>query len=342
MVSVEEIDKIITEIISNVSTKCGHTIAEMHETLSKISYDDQFNQLTEKGLLNPLEIEDYNTKRQRLEDLDRYFDEHGTNDLMGGEVSMYEERGRIVDELFQYGRRLLDGYKTELPINLDDFRDKAGQRDEQFQFDSDSRDAVGTKDVFNSMGYQEREQIELQKDTVNVDTSLEMFTDDFGHEMGRYKDKRLLAMDNYFNGDTRHINHTISHDGYLKALDKETRKQVKDIDSLMEESPGLKYNTLLFRGGTFDIHTRVGETISFKGYVSTTFQQNVAKWYNEDKFGANMLYLIHAPKGTKGIVGNDDRFNNGFMEHEYVLPRNTKMRVININYETNVCEVVIE
>ena len=55
-----------------------------------------------------------------------------------------------------------------------------------------------------------------------------------------------------------------------------------------------------------------------------------------------MLYLIHAPKGTKGICGNDARFKNGFEEHEYVLPRNTKMKIIRIDYEKMVCEVVIE
>ena len=55
-----------------------------------------------------------------------------------------------------------------------------------------------------------------------------------------------------------------------------------------------------------------------------------------------MLYLIHAPKGTKGIAGNDERFDNGFMEHEYVLPRDTNMKVIRIDYENMICEVVIE
>ena len=133
MVSVEQIDKIITDIINNFSTKCGHTIGEMHEILNGMSYDDQFAQLKEKGYLNPLEekhilncIEDLSFNKKRHEQF------AGMDELT--DTIRLEEIERLENELFQYGRRLIEGYETEFPVNLEDYRDKAGQPDEQFDF----------------------------------------------------------------------------------------------------------------------------------------------------------------------------------------------------------------
>lgn len=351
IVSREQIEVVLDSVLGvGLDVKCGPTIAEMHSTLDKISYHDQYTQLTEKGYLNPLEEKDYNKKLERLQALDTYFDEHGTDDLMGAEESMYDEREQIVEELFSYGRRLVEGYETSFPVNLDDYRDKAGTPDNQYEMWEHSEyygEDVYTHDITTKLGDYEKETIENQLVSVNVNPNdTHIVTTEGG---GRYEildDERLLSMNDYFSGDVDHINYKISHEKYLDKLDNETKKHISNIDSLMEESSGLPYNTLLFRGGHFNIHTRVGETISFNGYQSTSFQHSTAQFYKEGGgFGEtddSMMYLIHAPKGTKGIAGNDSRFMNGFEEHEYVLPRNTKMKVINIDYEKKVCEVVIE
>ena len=342
MVSKEIINNIIDNVISAVVVKC-FTRAQIREKLAQYSYTDRYNQLKDKSLLNPLEDKDYVKKTERLKDLDDYFESHGTDDLIGAEVSMYEERGKIVDELFEYDRRLIEGYETSFPIDLKDYQDKAGQPDEQYQlYEEDEFGAYEyTYEITSRMGYHEEQTVEQQINTINVnpnDTHIVTTESGGGYEV--YDDNRLVSMNNYFSGDIDHINYEINNKKYLNKLENETRKNIKNIDSLIKESKGLPYNTLLFRGGHFNIHTRVGESIKFKGYQSTSFQQSVSKDYmfNDD----DMLYLIHAPKGTKGIAGNDDRFNNGFHEHEYVLPRNTKMKVIRIDYENNVCEVVIE
>ena len=115
---------------------------------------------------------------------------------------------------------------------------------------------------------------------------------------------------------------------------------MKTIDSLMNKSPGLLEDTILYRGGHFDIHLKPGDSFSFKGYISTTFQQSTSEIYKSEEF--DMTYVIHAPKGTKGICGGDSNFYNNNWEHEYVLPRNTKMTVLSIDYDTMTCEVVIE
>ena len=67
MVNVKDIEQIIDNIINNVSVKCGPTISEMHTILGEMSYEEQFAQLEEKGLLNPLEVDDFGYKTYRLE-----------------------------------------------------------------------------------------------------------------------------------------------------------------------------------------------------------------------------------------------------------------------------------
>jgi hypothetical protein len=328
------------EYINWIISKCA-TISDMKYELNSISFNDQFNQLKEKGLLNPLEEKDFLKSVEKLEKEKEDFENFKGNDFL---EQMHKETIKdLEDNLFSYGRRLIEGYPMSFPVNLDDYKDKAGQRDEQFpmwEYDEDLGEDAYTYDIKHKMGFHEEKQVELQEKAIQVDPDdVSTFINNDGELDVGFNDKRLESMDNYFAGDMNHINYDIYHEAYLNKLTNETRKHMKNIDSLMEDSTGLPYNTLLFRGGMFDIHTRIGETITFKGYTSTTFQHSVAEYYKPQD---GMLYLIHAPKGTKGLVGNDPRFNNGFEEHEYVLPRNTKMKVINIDYEKNICEVVIE
>ena len=332
MVDKSTIDKIFSDIVSTFNGKCHPTISEMHGILSEKSYEEQFNELNDGGLLNPLEVEHYqqllDSRRIYEEEWDK-FQENGGDDEFTTE--QYNKRFQeLDDEMFYYGRRLIEGLKPEnAPPDIDT---TGYQDDSEYNFVS-----ALIRDV-------EQRQIDSQRDNVKVDNSIEMYVDDFGNTVGRYNDKRLLAMNNYFNGDCQGINYHISHDGYLNALDKETRKQVKDIDSLMKESKGLVQDTVLYRGGHFDIHARVGDQLSFKGYQSTTFQKSTSDIYKEsdNDDGFNMTYIIYAPKGTKGICGSDDRFENNTWEHEYVLPRNTKYTIKSIDYDTMTVEVVID
>ena len=344
MVTVEEIEKIINNIINNVSIKCGHTVAEMHTMLGELSYDEQYNQLMEKGLLNPLEIDDFDYKTSRLKSLNNTLSElreqydPNDDDIFGlkAQIMLTEERiSGIEDELFMYGRRLIEGIKTkEVPqINKDNFVSDiqwGGNRGHNFEWETEQ-------------GELEKAQINAQRDSLGFNAD-NIFTEDGMHyNTDTYEGKSALAMDNYFNGDSQHINHTISHDGYMKALNNQQKTQMKSIDNLMERSPGLQQDTILYRGGHFDIHLREGDSFSFKGYTSTTFQRESSDVYKgSDGDEADMTYVIHAPKGTKGICGGDGNFNNNNWEHEYVLPRNTKMTVLSIDYETMTCEVVIE
>ena len=341
MVSVKYIESVFDKIINNVKVKCP-TIAEMRSRLKGMSFDDQYNQLKEKNLLNPLEVDDFMYQVQRLEhykntlsEVESQYDpnEEDTFGLKNYMERLQENIDDAENELFQYGRRLIEGYEWDLPpveFNRDDYV-------------SEEYDVGG---IVNTIGKIESKQISAQQETVHVDPTdlspINIGTDENPKWVnGKLNDDRLVAMNNYFNGDCEGLNYWIGHKRYLNELNTEQRKSIKDIDSLMDESPGLQQDTVLYRGGHFNIHTRVGDTVSFKGYQSTSFSRATAESYNEEK-SDGMTYVIHAPKGTKGIVGNDYRFENGDWEHEYVLPRNTKMKVVNIDYDNMVCEVVIE
>lgn len=342
--------EIIKDIFDNVLSKdyiwkCHPTVGEMKSTLSGMSFDEQYEQLKEKNLLNPLEEKDF---PKLLEDKEFYSNAlKEYNDKMSNPNTTDEEKYSLKDyiahtqkwiedienELFQYGRRLIEGYTWDLPPV-------------EFNRESYVSEEYNVDGIPTMIGELENSQILAQQGSVNVDPNdlsmINIGTDEKPMMVpGRLNDKRLVAMNNYFNGDCHGLNYWISNKKYLKALDNKQRTDIKKIDSLMDESPGLQQDTVLYRGGYFNVHTRVGDTVSFKGYQSTSFSRATAESYNEDKSDA-MTYVIHAPKGTKGIVGNDSRFENGDWEHEYVLPRNTRMKVVNIDYDNNVCEVVIE
>lgn len=335
MVEKEQIKRILNKITDNWMVKCP-TISEMKGILKGMSLDEQYDGLIADDLLNPLEKEDFRSKKSllstlqsNLSDLKSQYDEDDDDVFnIKGQIELTENRiSNIEDELFQYGRRLIEGEKPRNPIpeiDKDTFK-------EDTQWGGENG---GAYEWEMSQGEVESKQITLQKDSVNVDTSI---TED-----GKYVDKRLLAMNNYFDGDTKKINYTISHEGYVKALDNTQRQQMKDIDSLMSESSGLVQDTILYRGGHFDIHLRPGDHSSFKGYQSTSFQRFTSSVYLDETLSESMTFVIHAPKGTKGICGSDDRFYNNNWEHEYVLPRNTGYTVLNIDYENRICEVVLD
>lgn len=323
---------IILKTFNDILTKCP-TIAEMHDMINNMvewddssdkyglldKYDKLKDKLIEDNLLNPLEKKDYTRLRDNIVS------------ALDGNINE-EYLKKTEKELFQYTRRLIEGVKSNpIPeINKENYH-------------SDTQYTVDKGDVNTEIGELENKQILSQQEKVKVDPTIEEFQDEYGITYGRYVDDRLLAMNNYFDGDTKKINYTISHEGYLKALDSEQRKQMKNIDRLMDESPGLVEDTILYRGGHWDIHLNPGDHSNFKGYMSTTFQKDISEVYKNHQGGrSDMTFIIHAPKGTKGIVGNDDRFYNNLWEHEYVLPRNTGYTVLNVDYENMVAEIVLD
>lgn len=341
MVNLNDIENVINTVLKNnhsIRVKCGPTIAEMHSKLDSMDSLEKIEILVdaennyENPMLNPLEVEDYGNLTSMLPNVLREYN-------ISGDERYLEEYNRIYDEVFQYERRIIEGVKrNEVPVvDMD-----------KFGFDE-----LNDDDLWVKNGGMENQQINNQQSKLKYGEKIDEYTenllggDGISYDYEIYNDPRLRSMNNYFNGDCSGINYGISHEGYLNRLSGEQRKEIKNIDSLMEEGGGLVADTLLYRGGYWDIHLNPGDhSKGFKGYQSTTFLESVAKDYverhEEQTNNKGMLIRILAPKGTKGIAGNDNRFMNGFVEHEYTLARNTGFTVLDVDYDNMVATVILD
>ena len=347
MVAISDIERILNNVLKNKSTlhvKCGPTIAEMHTLIEDMrmagtDFEDMLNKLKEDNQINPLEYNDYENKLKEYNKIYKQWDKasYGTEKY----DTLFDELMGIEEDLFQYNRRLVDGIgvkRNEVPVVDVD----------KFGFDE-----LNDTDLWVKNGGMENQQINNQQSKLKYGEKIDEYTenllggDGISYDYEIYNDPRLMSMNNYFNGDCSGINYGISHEGYLNRLSGEQRKEIKNIDSLMEEGGGLVADTLLYRGGYWDIHLNPGDhSKGFKGYQSTTFLESVAKDYverhEEQTNNKGMLIRILAPKGTKGIAGNDNRFMNGFVEHEYTLARNTGFTVLDVDYDNMVATVILD
>ncbi len=115
------------------------------------------------------------------------------------------------------------------------------------------------------------------------------------------------------------------------------KRQSKFLTKAINKTEGLNQDTILYNGGRFDLSKNVGDSITFKGFTSTSFRKGLAKTYGE----GGCLYRILAPKGTKGICANAG--HSGFkVEHEYLLNKNTQGTITDISYEGSLPIVTIQ
>ncbi len=320
-----------TSIIQAIShyTKCHPTIAEMTQELKQYDYNEQHRMLSKQDLFFNVD--------EAIEHRDLYFEYYRLSEMLkndNGNKELQEALEETEKELFYYGRRLIEGVPdTQEPPTVDR---------ENFTIDKQLINRDGPT-VYNSMGEMEEAQINEQSKKLRkkTDNHIESPIDE-GEYITIFEDSNdeRFSMNDYFAGDTNHINGDIYNKKYLNKLNDEQRRNIKDIDKIMKKSPGLLQDTVLYRGGKLDIHLREGDHSVFKTYTSTSFQEYTA---NEYRNTGDMLIKIYAPKGTKGVCGNDKwNFKNGFMEHEYTLPRNTGYTVLSIDYENNIAEILLD
>lgn len=122
-------------------------------------------------------------------------------------------------------------------------------------------------------------------------------------------------------------------------------KSIEILDNMIEKSPPLQQNTVLYRVGFFDENLKPGETGKFKSYTSTSFNSYVAKngikkyaGFNPSKDSYQLK--IYAPEGTKGVV---PCHNTGCRDwqSEFTLGRNQKYVVINVDHYKKTAEILL-
>ena len=125
-------------------------------------------------------------------------------------------------------------------------------------------------------------------------------------------------------------------------------KSIGVMDNLIDKSPPLQENTVLYRNGPFDLNLKVGETGKWKSYTSTSFNSYVARkglsedtqgelrWANSTRFQIK----IYAPKGTKGVVPYDGNGCEDF-QSEFLIGRNQKYIVLSVDKKKRRAEVLL-
>lgn len=300
------------EQIQSIIVKCSND--EIKRKLSVLSVEEKLDLL--EGKINPLEKEDYYNLLNELDCLS-IFDDDTMDEDIRKDIEYYQE------QLFQYDKRIYRGYdldknKDKVPIyDIDDYQEGIPQ---------DIND--------NTI-------LPLEENQINVQQTL-----------SDHQETCLMA---YFgNDDYRLINGELTDNDYWNDLDETeqyyahaTNKHIRNgMDSAIRNSKGLVENTVLYHGAgdsrLISIHSRIGDHLNFKQYISTSFNKNVGENYKGDNF----LIRFLAPKGTKGICANDTKISNHLTEyqneHEYLLGRNNKGTIVDIDYDSMMVTVLLK
>lgn len=307
--------KYIIRAIEHDVEKC-FSIAQIKEKLKGLTLDEQFQQLKDKGLLNPLEIEDY---EYELNSIKHFEEQRGKVDKDKEELLeriIKETTEEATENLFQYNKRLVNKPKYNPIPEIDET---------QYQIDN-QYEGLEILKLEQYIGNLEKAQIKLQDEKMNLTK------------------KESYSVGDYYCGDMQDLNNEIRHGKYLNKLNYEDSHIVKEMDKAMKKSPGLIQDTTLYCGGElFNIHLKPGDHSRLKGYTSTSYQKFMGEYFKE-KYDNNFLYIIRAPKGTKGICGNDEQFKaySFWDEHEYLLPRNTGFTVKDIDYDNRIIEIILD
>jgi hypothetical protein len=111
---------------------------------------------------------------------------------------------------------------------------------------------------------------------------------------------------------------------------------VAKLDSAIAKSPELPKDMITWRGGSInpavsqpDRLAAVGGTIEFRGYTSTTINQETSQSFGSGSFGT-VLYEIRPPPGRslRGLFVPNVPGNQHPAESEVLLPRGSKFRVL--------------
>lgn len=164
---------------------------------------------------------------------------------------------------------------------------------------------------------------------------------------GNFTSKEKLGIIDYTGERHDEINEALrSAGGDLKKVNSYYREKIEGLDTAMKHE--LKEDTLLFRGLELDGRFEAGDTISNKGFSSSSFSRDTAEGfaYNAVIMGKPSnakIITIRAKKGQKGLVAatlsdNDADISLRSQEKEFLLPRNLNLEVISTRRKTGKAE----
>lgn len=311
----------ILKVIAEEIQKCSND--DIKTKLAKLTQEEKDKRLSE--IFFPPQMEQYHELVEELEicrsDYENYKDWETADVIHDGAITLeideeieseeetrrfwkdiYESAKEGIDEfeekVFDYERKIFEKQETPLVEEFDD---------SSYEIDTD----VATL---------ERRQIKSQEKvhyTKSEENSLKAY---FGYDYD--------VLNSYLNdGQT--------WNGFTKEYQEELKPKMDKMSQHL--SNAIKKNTLtqdtvVWHGGRFDFTKWVGDTITMKGFTSTSYDIESANKFvdTNDK----IIYKILLPKGTpcvsaNGVV-NGESLTNVSSEHELLLDKNFKAKIVNI------------
>jgi hypothetical protein len=160
------------------------------------------------------------------------------------------------------------------------------------------------------------------------------------------------AVHNYTNRGYKYLNVALRTNAELVDVD---RGNIRGMDLVIKATPALTEDKTLLRGVTGGIaemllNSKVGDGYQDKGFMSTTGNVNVAKFFSSNQSDDFAVMVLDVPKGTKAFqprkffIGQDDGSDLwGALnaEDEYILARGTKFQITGIDKETRTVNVKV-
>lgn len=307
---------------SEFKIKCSNQY--INNKLSSMSISDKKEKL--KSLTNPLEKNDYDYLLEQKEMFEFIGDWENPY--------MVEEYDDVINKLFEYDKRIFRGYDLDKnksnisDVNISDF--KLEDIPEGME-----------EDNFNPNIYS------LEQSQIDSDNKIIFSTE----EVNSFKA--------YFGSHSTRINSELDSnykEGFWSKLGDEERNNIIEVnkgiipfmESGMDKCSGLVENTVLFHGVTdsdlVSIHTRIGDKIKLKSFISTSFHERVGKGYGKvvSGNGPRLYVRFLAKKGVRGVSGNKKGLSDYPVEHEFLLDKGQSGRVVDFNYDKSMITVLLD
>ena len=160
------------------------------------------------------------------------------------------------------------------------------------------------------------------------------------------------AVHNYVNRGYKYLNFALRTKSELIGED---RGNIAGMDLVIKATPALTESKTLLRGVYGGIankllESEVGDGFQDNGFLSTTGNINIAKFFSSNQSDDYAIMVLDVPKGTKAFqprkffIGQDDGsdlWGALKQEDEYILARGTKFEITGIDKETRTVNVKV-
>jgi|GEM_PF-4054940 hypothetical protein len=129
-------------------------------------------------------------------------------------------------------------------------------------------------------------------------------------------------------------------DNIPTELATQFEREIETLDSIFSRMDGITKPLIVHRG--LSINTPSPDEFTSPCYVGTTLEPEAAADIVTSRTTRKIVQMINLPQGQKGIYLPDYMPNDSFGEREFLLPRNTKFRIIKKETINNILVETVE